>query len=221
MTRPLIAFDLMTNAKDSFRRAIELLAHAEIGTEHAQLKHAIMSSAHCIELMLKERLRRVHPAFIWESIDKCPKLDARTVTAEQAVVRLKNLANVCIGQKDEQTLRTLRITRNTIEHYEWHASVVDARVIVGKSLSFAILFASEHLALDLAQPFMLDDTWKTLLNDLFEFTSEHGARLEERLSEGGIPAVPCRECGATTVSLLSGECSLCGNIQYNDDDGMA
>jgi hypothetical protein len=152
--------------------------------------------------MLKERLRRVHPAFIWEKVEQYPRLDARTVTPDLAIARLKNIANVSLSAKDEQTLRTLRITRNTIEHYEWHASEMDARVIVGKALSFAIFFAGEHLGVDLAKPFMADDTWKVLLDDLFEFTSEHMTRLEERLSESGIPAMECVECGAATVSLL-------------------
>ena len=87
-----IEFDLLNNAKDSLRQAVELLAFKDIGSNHARLKHAITASAHCIELLLKERLRRVNPAFVWENVDKYPSLEARTVTVDTAISRLSRLA---------------------------------------------------------------------------------------------------------------------------------
>jgi len=47
----VIEFDLLNNAKDSLRQAVELLVYKDIGTENACLKHVIISSAHCIELL--------------------------------------------------------------------------------------------------------------------------------------------------------------------------
>jgi len=134
--RQPIAFDLLTNARDSFERAVHLIALGENGTEHGRLKHAILSAAHCIELMLKERLRRVHPAFVWEKVDQYPSLDARTVTVEMAIRRLQSVAGVLTSTSDEQTLRSLRLTRNAIEHYEWHTSEKEAKIIVGKGIEF-------------------------------------------------------------------------------------
>ena len=56
--------------QNSLRQAVELLAWKDIGSDHARLKHAIISAAHSTELLLKERLRRVNPAFVWENVDK-------------------------------------------------------------------------------------------------------------------------------------------------------
>lgn len=58
-----IEFDLQNSAKDSLRQAVELIATREIRSGHARLKHAITAAAHCIELLLKERLRQLNPAF--------------------------------------------------------------------------------------------------------------------------------------------------------------
>jgi hypothetical protein len=110
--RKAIEFDLLNNAKDSLRQAVELLAFEEIGSDNARLKHAITASAHCIELLLKERLRRINPAFAWENVDKYPSLKARTVTVETAINRLKSIGHVTFSADDERNLESLRTTRN-------------------------------------------------------------------------------------------------------------
>lgn len=49
MSRPThIQFDLLSNARDSLRQGVELLAWKDIGTEHSRLKHAITNAAHSI-----------------------------------------------------------------------------------------------------------------------------------------------------------------------------
>ena len=61
----------------------------------------------------------MHPAFVWERVDEYPKLDKRTVTVDTAISRLRTIAVVEISEEDEQILKSLRTTRNAIEHYEW------------------------------------------------------------------------------------------------------
>ncbi len=213
-----IEFDLLSNAKDSVRQAVELLAFKDIGSDHARLKHAITAAAHCIELLLKERLRRINPAFVWENVDKYPSLEARTVTVDTAISRLKSIGNVTFTPNDERSLKSLRNTRNAIEHYEWRASEKEAKVIVGNALSFAFEFAKMELAVDLASDFKSDDTWRTLLDELYEFSRSHGSRLEARMRTKGDHAQCCDECGELTVPLRGGSCELCGHWQSIDDD---
>lgn len=62
-----ITFNLVQNAIDSIVRAVELMAWEEVADEGARLKQAILSIGHATELLLKERLRQVHPALI-----ECP-----------------------------------------------------------------------------------------------------------------------------------------------------
>lgn len=213
-----IEFDLLNNAKDSIRQAVELLAFKDIGSDHARLKHAITASAHCIELLLKERLRRINPAFVWENVDKYPSLEARTVTVDTAISRLKSIGGIMLSPNDERSLRSLRNTRNAIEHYEWRASEKEAKVIVGNALSFAFAFAQDELAVDLASTFKTDDTWKMLLEELYDFARSHGARLEVRLRIKGEYPQCCDECGELTVPTRGGSCELCGHWQSIDDD---
>ena len=213
-----IEFDLLSNATDSLRRAVELLAFNEIDLpHHACLKHAVMGSAHCIELLLKERLRRINPAFVWENIDRYPNLDARTVTVDTAICRLKTIGNISFSQDDERNLKALRLTRNAIEHYEWHASEREAKVILGTALSFAFSFAQNELGIDLSVEYKDDDRWKNLLEEDYDFARAHGKRLEEKLrSRGEYPAC-CDLCGALTVPERGGGCELCGHWQSAED----
>jgi hypothetical protein len=213
MDRKPIEFDLIGNAKDSFRQAVELLAHGEIGSDHARFKHAIVSSAHCIELMLKERLRRIHPAFIWERVESYPQLTAKTVTVDQAVLRLKSIGNVVFSADDDEVIKAVRVTRNAIEHYEWRTSEDEAKVIIGNAVSFGLAFAERELGIDLAEQFKHDDTWTAFIDELFEFAVAHGKRMERVLAAAGTPAIPCNMCGSVTVSLGSETCYVCGHWQ--------
>jgi hypothetical protein len=142
-----IQFDLLTNARDSLRQSIQLIAWKDdFGlTDDARLKHAIVNAAHSIELLLKERLRQVHPAFVWEKVDEYPKLDKRTVTVDTAISRLRTIAAVDISGDDERILKSLRVTRNAIEHYEWSTTEREAKTIIGNAISFALTFSAEHL----------------------------------------------------------------------------
>lgn len=208
-----IKFDLINNAKDSLRQAVELIATREIGPDHPRLKHAIVASAHCIELLLKERLRRINAAFVWDNVDKYPSLEARTVTVDTAIARLKGIGNVRLLPDDERSLKSLRKTRNAIEHYEWRTSEKEAKIILGHGLSFAFGFAHDELDLDLSHDFKLDDRWKMLLNELYEFAKAHGARLEAQFRSEGKYSSCCDECGELTVPTEGGSCKLCGHWQ--------
>lgn len=208
-----IEFDLLKNAKDSLRQAVELIATREIGSDHARLKHSITASAHCIELLLKERLRRIDSALVWEKVNKYPSLEARTVTVDTAISRLKSLGSVQFSANDERNLKSLRATRNAIEHYEWRMSEKEAKIIVGHALSFAFGFAHDELGIDLSGEFKSDDTWTMLLDELYEFAKAHSARLEGRFRANGEYPSCCDECGNLTAPMQGGSCELCGHWQ--------
>ena len=214
---PKIQFDLLANARDSLRQSVELLAWKGIGSDHAILKQAITNAAHSIELLLKERLHKINPALVWENVDKYPSLEARTVTVDTAISRLKNIGGVIFSEKDEKNLRSLRMTRNAIEHFEWHTTEKEAKVIVGNALSFAFSFAIDYLDTDLAADFKQDDTWRSLIDELYEFVSAHAARIEAKFRENGEYPSCCDKCGELTVPMRGGSCKLCGHWQIVDD----
>jgi len=214
---PHIQFDLLANARDSLRQAVELLTWKAIGSDHARLKHSITNAAHSIELLLKERLSRVHSALVWENVDKYPNIGARTVTVETAISRLEKIGGVTFSERDKNNLLSLRMTRNAIEHYAWHTTEKEAKIIVGNALSFAFSFAVEQLSTDLAADFKQDDTWRLLIEELYDFVRAHGARLEAKLREKGEYPSCCDACGELTVPMRGGSCELCGHWQDVDD----
>lgn len=214
---PQIQFDLLANARDSLRQAVELLAWKDIGTDHARLKHVITHTAHSIELLLKERLHRINAALVWENVDKYPNLEANTVNVNTAISRLKNIGGIKFSATDETNIRSLRKTRNAIEHREWRTTEKEAKIIVGNALSFAFSFAAEQLGTDLAADFKQDDTWRSLIDELYDFVRVHGARLEATLKEKGEYPTCCDACGELTIPMRGGSCELCGHWQDVDD----
>lgn len=212
-----VEFNLLYNAIDSIERAIELVAWSEEPREERRLKQAILSIAHGIELLLKERLRRVHPALLWENVDKYPSSAARTVTAEGAMLRLANIGGVRLHDGDVRLIRSLRDTRNSIEHYAWSLSKDGANEIVGRALAFAIHFASNQLTFDIIG---YDGQKNDLVGQLLA-RSRGFAKAQEERSETDDPTdsaerTICDFCKAQTVNPNNGECRLCGH--WNDID---
>lgn len=214
-----IQFDLLTNATDSISYAIELLAWPDIRNDERRMKQAILSISQGVELLLKERLRRVHPAFLFEDIDKFPSLDARTVGAERALVRLKSIAGYEVRDSDKQLMRDLRRTRNAIEHAEWHTTLAEAKAIVGPALSFAIDFAKTELDRDLTYEFRREDTWDQLLAELHEFAAAHARRLASNAGVDQVNLMPCQHCHHETLDRLEQSCPLCGHWNRGTDVG--
>lgn len=212
-----ISFDLISNAKDSLRHAINQLTSID-GVGSAEYKQAILSISHATELLLKERLRRVHPAFMWDNVDKYPSLDARTVSTARAIGRLESVDGVEIASEDKAALQSCRVMRNAIEHHKFEVVEKEAKVVLGRTLSFLFDFGSRELDLDLDEEFKSDDTWECLLMDLFEFAEAHGQRLAALLAEEGVPTTGCQFCGADTVHMIIESCQLCGHLWDPEDD---
>ena len=135
-----------------------------------------------------------------------------------AIDRLKRHGHVILSDVDKQNLCSLLEARNGIVHYKWSAPEKQAREMVGNALSFAFGFAQEELQVDLTTRFKDDDTWAMLLNEISEFRSSYGARLENRFRIKGEHPQCCDDCGELTVPISGGTCELCGHSQSIDED---
>lgn len=209
-------FNLLNNALDSLNQVVVLLAVRAIEEDNSRFKQAILGLTHCIELLLKERLRMQCPALIWERKKDYPNLDGRTVNASTAIKRLKAVVGVEFSEQDENMLESLRHTRNAIEHYEWEMSEQEAKIIVGSALSFILSFGYKELQIDLSDSYKEDDTWKMLLDEASEFANAHGERLKAVMLENNDFPQYCNQCQQETVSWKGGSCSLCGHWQTTD-----
>ena len=76
-----LKFNLIENAKDSLSHAVEHLTVQD--PKIGDYKRVILDLSHAIELLLKERIVRIHPAFIWRKIDKYKSFDAQTIGVDE------------------------------------------------------------------------------------------------------------------------------------------
>jgi len=192
-----LEFNLLHNAVDSIDFAIELLSYEpdiEINTKY---KRAILSISHGIELLLKERLRVIHPSLIWENIDKFPDLNGRTVGLDKAVHRLKRIGGLVFLEKDEQLLRKLKKTRNAIDHYTWSITEKEAEYVIGFSLSFAIFFANNYLGVDIiGYESKRDGTFTDLISNNPNFKRSYENRQLSEHTEDVKNMITCEVCKA-------------------------
>lgn len=214
-----IEFNLLENANDSLDRAFELIVWGDQQQEARRLKQAVQSVAHAIELLLKERLRRLHPSLLWENVDQYPNLSARTVGAERAAERLKSIGAIEFHGDDLQLLRALRATRNAIEHFAWTTTKPEADAILGRALEFAFYFARTELSVDyLDYSYHKDGTYQELLMSNPEF----GRAIERRERNASAASPPellvCSACRARAVDSVTHSCRLCGHWDSDFQD---
>ena len=206
-----IKFDLINNAKDSLIHAVEHLTNPN-RIKARDLKCAIRDVVHVVELLLKERLRRVHPSFIWQDIDKYPSSTTYIIGISRSVERLCKLAGVSFAKDSKKTISACKTIRNSIEHYEFQLDFKKTKGIIGRMLSFIFDFSKRHLELDLEKEFRSDTRWDELIN-LYEFWEAHSTTLEKQLSEQKKPVCNCPSCGAVTYDISESKCLLCGNTE--------
>src|SRR5687767_9535552 len=100
---------ILSSAKQFLIEALE---------NHAARKwnFAIVHAVTAVELVLKERLARIHPALIFKNIDAPGFRDTSTVSLSHLPQRLRNL-NVPLEPKDIALIKTVADWRNQIVHH--------------------------------------------------------------------------------------------------------
>lgn len=201
---------LVENALDSLEHAISHLNEMPKAPTAGTFKRIILDLSHVAELLFKERLRQIHPAFILSDVDKYPSANAHTVTAADALRRLQRIGEVEFNEIDQSALKTIREKRNEIEHYEFSIDATEAKVVIGSVLAFIFRFASDEVGLDWAGRRIEDPAWKRL-NEYAEFYELEKSRVLEALEDGDIPAIECPICGNETFDMEAEVCLLCGH----------
>jgi len=201
---------LVENALDSLEHAISHLNAMPKAPTAGMFKRIILDLSHVAELLFKERLRQIHPAFILSDVEKYPSATAHTVTAADALRRLQKIGEVEFNEADQSALKTIREKRNEIEHYEFSIDATEAKVVIGSVLAFTFRFASDEVGLDWARRRIEDPAWKRL-NEYAEFYELEKARVLETLEGSDIPTMECPICGNETFDMEADVCALCGH----------
>lgn len=202
-------FTLIENALDSLEHAI-LHLNEPAGLRKGDYKRVILDLSHVAELLFKERLRMVHPAFVLSNVDKYPSTSAHTIGAAEALQRLQKIGGVEFKDEDQSALKTIREKRNEIEHYEFSISEKEARVVIGNVLVFIFRFSCDEIGLDWADRRLNDKSWSKL-NEFAEFYEAQRAYIMDTLSDSMILTQDCPMCHNDTFDLESEVCLLCGH----------
>lgn len=208
MTSPQ-RFTLVENALDSLEHAIVHLTEPD-GLSLGDYKRVFLDLAHVAELLFKEKLRLIHPAFVLADVDKFPSTTARTVTAAGAVERLRKIGDIEFEEADESALKAIRDKRNEIEHYEFQLHENEASVVIGSILVFIFRFACDELGLDWADRRLSDPEWSKL-NDYAAFFERQRAQVLEAIATSDLATLDCPSCRNTTFDIESELCLLCGH----------
>ena len=170
----------------------------------------VLNVAHALELLLKERLRRVHPAFVWRNVDKYPSTGAATVDTGTAVSRLVRIAEVEFPEEALNTIHRARKLRNEIEHFETTINLPQTKAIAGQLFAFIADFSDHELGIDLAA--QLGPGYWRPLSGVEKFWRFHAVATEQQVAqeedERGI--VECTACMKKTFRASTGKCALCG-----------
>ena len=204
-------FNLLENANDSLEHAIQHLALVNKNGS-SDWKRIIVDIAHVVELLFKETLRRKHPAFILDNIDKYPSDDPITVGAEKALKRLQNICNIKFSTDELNAINTARKKRNEIEHFEFSITEHEAKTIVGQVLLFIFGFADEHLHLEWRATHLREGNW-WILRQYTEFYANLLRKAQERINADGINVIKCTSCHNEAFDVDEERCLVCGHAE--------
>ncbi|WP_156397729.1 hypothetical protein [Rhizobium sp. Root1204] len=196
--------DLLKNSISYFREAV---SYAQQDTaETSQWKFAILHVVQAMELAFKERLRRVHPVFIYESIDKSDK----TVSLRVAITRLRNpaIGNITITDSDKIKIEKAYDLRSQLTHFEFDHSHEHIELKFAEIFSFMIFFYRSQLELETSE--FIDENQHNnviqLVNarkELLERAQQHVATLENET------VWICPECSEVTFIVSEQQCCFC------------
>ncbi|GAB2893856.1 hypothetical protein GCM10027046_23470 [Uliginosibacterium flavum] len=202
-------FNLIENARDSLEHALEHMGPIQKNGV-GDWKRIIVGCAHVIELLFKERLRQVHPAFVFENIDKYPSLDAFTVSAKTALERLQKIGNVVFTKEDIRAISAAREKRNQIEHYEFSIAEQEAKALVGQTVSFIFRFAEDHLALGWKKDHLKNKSWG-VLRQYTELYEDLLHKANEKIEAEKLVVIDCTSCRNDTFDIDAEKCLVCGH----------
>ncbi|HEX3069740.1 MAG TPA: hypothetical protein VHX14_14320 [Thermoanaerobaculia bacterium] len=190
---------IFENALDSLKMGVSHLVDDRLQTSD---KWAILELFHTIELLLKERLYRENPLFIYKQIDQAVGDDSITVGLRDILVRFENL-KISIPPDYRRMLLDLQRRRNRIEHHRFDEDQ-EHRTVLGEALKFINYFLTEHLG---------DDLEQRLTSALFRQAKELIFEYEEllRKAEESMKAAMGRHSYKEQMQLETAQCPECGN----------
>lgn len=225
--------NLTKNALAFLRRAIFQMNSAAEDGDDQQLAFAVVDLAVATEVLIKARLLREHWTLILADVNKAKLAEllsgsARTITHEQAVSRLEQIAGVSLTGSNfahEQAIKQIFQLRNRAAHFTLgHEATDGIRTQMGLGLNFLLWFLDEEfktvneLEVNHEIEYLMADVSRELAK-IKELTSARLKTIKPRLRSA--PALAqCPVCHQETLILGDGmaECPFCRNPWLDGDD---
>lgn len=220
-------YGLVENALDSLREALSYYHEGDEEGNATQYKFSILLSAHCVELLMKEILRRNHPALLYENIDQVKDIyseDNQTVGYKTAIQRVKKLCSVELYQY-ENYINELGLVRNKIQHFKYTINGAYHKELMARTFSaieflfrevLALRFEDYETIIDSADiEFLHEDVAvnKARKADIAkEFKEGQATRFRFEYIEGKYLEVACPNCGTECLAIDGSiKCKFCGS----------
>ena len=225
-----LEYELVENALDSLREAIDYYTEGDESSNANQYKFSILLSAHCVELLMKEILRRNHPALLYEDID-IPN-NKKTVGYEKSIKRIKNLCKIDL-QQYETYIKEIGDVRNQIQHFNYEINGAQHKILMARTFSAIEFLFREILKLrfedyeEIIDPrdidFLHEDVtaYNIRKDDVAKEFKKKNDRLRIEYLDKKYIDVYCPSCGTKNLSIDSQKrikCRLCGQEFENYSD---
>ena len=189
-----LQLSLYENAIDSIRHAVEHYSQDPI--ESRRYKYAILHLAQGVILLLKERLSKEHPNFIYVNVVE----DDKTVDVELVLLRLEKIAKLKL-EGSKGLVRELAKMRNKIEHYAVTINRRQAASIFVRTMAFLTWFVHDELHKDFHTE-LGEANWRELVS-IEEYLVQAKREVEAGLRAAGQPIYRCDVCQSATATLTN------------------
>jgi hypothetical protein len=203
---------LLTSAKQFL---VEALGNHRDRKRNFAILHAVTAT----ELVLKERLARIHPTLIFKNIDVGIFRGEQTISLSKLPQRLINLG-VRVDPKEAELIAMFAKWRNQIVH---HMPLFDEKA-ADKQLPQLLDFLAVFLRRELDTPledFLPKSLYKTASALLDEWKRVVKEASTQARAEGSVLSEACPDCGTVGVLCLRAEkrvfCHLCATQHYRYD----
>ena len=164
--RHKLEFNLLENAYDYLNSSIEYVVRARKTNSTRMWKFALLHISFCIELFLKERLRREHPLLIYTNIDKSGPItrETKTISWTSLLHRIRHVLKDSLQEIDLGRLQVAQSLRNQMVHYDLKLEFPEVYHEFANLLNFVVEFHRHHLRIDDSETLheMIDkELWQT------------------------------------------------------------
>ena len=129
---------LLENSYDFLNESLRAAERAEQAPK--TLKFALLHIVQAIELLLKARLQAEHPSLIYENVGRRGK----TVSLDQAVIRVGHTTQIHLSVKEQRAIRKAREWRDAIVHHEFELPEYQVESVYTQLFEFMSSFHNDH-----------------------------------------------------------------------------